>query len=163
MATRATVAEECLTAYEDLTQRKAYKYVIYAFNDHNEIIVDQKGTPDASHADFTAELLSTECRYAVVAVDFKRDGEPQSAIAFIDWSPSDAKSQQQTLYADGKAALGSMRDDACVEIYANEPEEVEYSVLLRSLDADEEDVLPNDGLPETSGETLCLSSLIWRS
>ncbi|KAF3909793.1 Cofilin [Orbilia brochopaga] len=162
MAAGVIVTGECFTTYEDLVQRKTYKYVIYAFNDHNEILVDQQGTRQASHADFTAELLSTECRYAVVAVDFKRDGQPQSATVFIDWSPSDAKGLQRQIYADGKNALAEMRDAACLEIYAEEPEDVEYGALLRSLNADDEEI-PDHGVPETSEELQCLSSLVWRS
>ncbi|KAJ6259083.1 Cofilin [Drechslerella dactyloides] len=159
--TGTTVAGECRAAYEDFTRRKVYKYVIYAINDHNEIIVDQTGPRHASHADFTAELLSTECRYAVITVDFHRDGVPQSAIVFVDWSPSDAKTGQRMLYAEGKAALANMREGVCLEICANEPEEVALGALLRSLDADEEGQEYN-GIPETCEEVVPhLNSLGW--
>ena len=60
---RATVSQECVTAYNDLKLNKKYKYVIYKLSDDNkEIVVETTGTPDDDYESFREALINAKTK-----------------------------------------------------------------------------------------------------
>lgn len=66
---RATVAPECITAYNDLKLSKKYKYVIYKLSDDNkEIVVDTTSDNGAEYDDFREALINAKTKSKTVSV-----------------------------------------------------------------------------------------------
>lgn len=62
MASGMPVNESCVTTFNELKLRHSFKWIIFKI-DHDEIVVEKKGTGDAST--LTKELPASDCRYAV--------------------------------------------------------------------------------------------------
>lgn len=62
MASGMPVNEDCVTTFNELKLRHAFKWIIFKI-DHDEIVVEKKGSSGA--ADFSKELPASDCRYAV--------------------------------------------------------------------------------------------------
>jgi hypothetical protein len=58
MLTRASVAQECITAYNGLKLDKKYKYVIYKLSDDNKEIVVEEASADKDWDNFREKLIN---------------------------------------------------------------------------------------------------------
>jgi len=64
---RATVSQDCITAYNDLKLNKKYKYVIYKLSDDNkEIVVDTTSEDGPSYEDFREKLINAKTKSKTV-------------------------------------------------------------------------------------------------
>ena len=67
------------------------RYIIYVIKD-DKIQIEKQGAREKTWDDFTADLPETDCRYAVIDVEFETDdGRPTSKIVFLSWAPDSAK------------------------------------------------------------------------
>jgi hypothetical protein len=63
---RATVAQDCITAYNDLKLAKKYKFVIYKLSDdYKEIVVEHTST-DNDWEDFRSKLINAKAKNRAV-------------------------------------------------------------------------------------------------
>ncbi|CDJ45347.1 actin depolymerizing factor, putative [Eimeria necatrix] len=94
MASGMPVNESCVTTFNELKLRHSFKWIIFKI-DHDEIVVEKKGTGDAST--LTKELPASDCRYAVY--------DEGQRIHFILWSPDCAPVKPRMIYSSSKDAL----------------------------------------------------------
>ncbi|KAJ8135314.1 hypothetical protein OY671_011473, partial [Metschnikowia pulcherrima] len=64
---RTTVADESLSAFNDLKLGRMPKFVIFASRPESSIVVDNTSSDD-DYESFLAELPENECEYAVYAL-----------------------------------------------------------------------------------------------
>ncbi|KAK3304408.1 uncharacterized protein B0T15DRAFT_512562 [Chaetomium strumarium] len=143
----ATVNAECVTAYNDLKLNKKYKYVIFKLSDDNREIVVESTSEDApEYDDFRNKLINATSksktgatgkgpRYAVYDVEYQlASGEgTRNKITFIAWSPDDAGIMAKMVYASSKEALKRALPGVAVEVQANDPDDIEYESLVRTV------------------------------
>ncbi|EWC48407.1 hypothetical protein DRE_02176 [Drechslerella stenobrocha 248] len=137
MPSRITVNDECIDAFTKL-QKKEYKYVIFVLTDVNpasaEYIVDQTGGADAHYIDFTAELLSDDCRFAAINFAYTTDdGEERSKIGFLGWLPGGADETQRTIYLESRPALHSLLPGIEFEVEAYDTEGFEFDAVREKV------------------------------
>ncbi len=76
------------TSFSQFKLQKApynLRYIIYEIKD-SKIVIEKTGEREKTWDDFTADLPATDCRYAVVDVEFETDdGRPTSKIIFLSW------------------------------------------------------------------------------
>jgi hypothetical protein len=141
---RATVAQDCITAYNDLKLAKKFKFIIYKLSDdYKEIVVEHTSTEN-DWEDFRSKLINAKAknragvegkgpRYAVY--DFQYDlasGDgTRNKITFLAWSPDDAGVQPKMIYASSKEALKRSLTGIAVELQANDPDDIEYDSVLK--------------------------------
>jgi hypothetical protein len=66
-AARATVNQECITAYNDLKLNKRYKYVIFKLSDDSkEIVVDSTSEDGPEYEDFREKLINAKTKSKTV-------------------------------------------------------------------------------------------------
>nr|AET50454.1 hypothetical protein [Eimeria tenella] len=94
MGSGMPVNESCVTTFNELKLRHSFKWIIFKI-DHDEIVVEKKGTGDAST--LTKELPASDCRYAVY--------DEGQRIHFILWSPDCAPVKPRMIYFSSKDAL----------------------------------------------------------
>lgn len=64
---RATVNQECVTAYNDLKLNKKYKYVIFKLSDDNkEIVVDSTSEDGPEFDNFREKLINAKSKSKTV-------------------------------------------------------------------------------------------------
>ncbi|CDJ60866.1 actin depolymerizing factor, putative [Eimeria maxima] len=95
MASGMPVNDICVTTFNELKLRHAFKWIIFKI-DHDEIVVEKKGT--SGKEDFSKELPTSDCRYAVY--------DEGQRIHFILWSPDCAPVKPRMIYSSSKDALG---------------------------------------------------------
>lgn len=67
---RATVNQECITAFNDLKLTKKYKYIIFKLSDDNkEIVIDKTGAAGEDYEVFRESLISATTKSRSVCLD----------------------------------------------------------------------------------------------
>ncbi|WYZ36568.1 hypothetical protein EsH8_II_000074 [Colletotrichum jinshuiense] len=140
----ATVAQECITTYNDLKLQKKYKYIIYKLSDDNKEIVVEEASADADWDNFRQKLISATTksksgavgkgpRYAVYDVEYSlASGEgSRNKITFLAWSPDDAGVMAKMVYASSKEALKRSLTGIATELQANDADDIEYDSILK--------------------------------
>lgn len=59
---RATVSQECITAFNDLKLAKKYKYIIYKLSDDYKEIVVEEASPDKEWDNFREKLVNATAK-----------------------------------------------------------------------------------------------------
>ncbi|EGS23898.1 uncharacterized protein CTHT_0006070 [Thermochaetoides thermophila DSM 1495] len=143
----ATVNAECITAYNELKLNKKYKYVIFKLTDDNkEIVVESTSEDGPEYEDFRKKLINATTksktgaigkgpRYAVYDVQYElASGEgTRNKITFLSWSPDDAGIMAKMVYASSKDALKRALPGLAAEVQANDPDDIEYESLLKTV------------------------------
>lgn len=135
LTSSVAVADEALTAFEQLKLGKKFKFIIFALNDKKtEIVVDetsQEGDYDA----FLEKLPENDCKYAIY--DFEYDiggGEgKRSKIVFFTWSPDTAPIRSKMVYASSKDALRRALNGVAADIQGTDFSEVAYESVLERV------------------------------
>ena len=107
MSSGVQVKPECLSEFEQMKIRSAYKFLIFKITDDKKFIeIEHKGEKGASFADFSSKLPDDECRYAVLDVEITTSsGATTNKLIFIAWSDDNASVKPKMLYASSKDAL----------------------------------------------------------
>ncbi|KAL1884350.1 hypothetical protein VTK73DRAFT_44 [Phialemonium thermophilum] len=141
----ASVATECVEAYNNLRLQKTYKYIIFKLSDNNKEIVVEETSNSNDWGEFREKLINSESksktgvigkgpRYAVYDVEYSVTGEGvRNKITFIAWSPDDANVQAKMVYASSKEALKRSLPGISTEIQANDPDDIEFDSVLKTV------------------------------
>ncbi len=63
---RATVSQECITAFNELKLSKKYKYIIFKLSDDNKQIVVEDASADKEWEDFREKLINAVSKNRLV-------------------------------------------------------------------------------------------------
>ncbi|KAL2110271.1 hypothetical protein VUR80DRAFT_1381 [Thermomyces stellatus] len=142
----ATVAQECITAYNDLKLNKKYKFIIFKLSDDNKQIVVEDASDEGDWEVFREKLMNATTksktgavgkgpRYAVYDFEYTLStGEgTRNKITFIAWSPDDAGIQAKMIYASSKEALKRSLTGLAAELQANDSDDIEYDSILKTV------------------------------
>jgi hypothetical protein len=66
---RATVSQECITAYNDLKLSKKYKYIIFKLSDNFKEIVIEEASSDNDWENFREKLINSTTKNKSVSRD----------------------------------------------------------------------------------------------
>merc|ERR1711964_849999 len=104
MSSGVAVADDCIENFNQLKLGHKSRYIIFKLNDTNtEIVVEQKGAPEAKWDDFVKALPPNDCRYAAYDFEFTvEDGGQREKILFVLWSPETSKIKSKMLYTSSK-------------------------------------------------------------
>ena len=126
-----TVADESLTAFNDLKLGRKYKFVIFTLNDEKTQIVVEQTSTEQEYDAFLEILPENECRYAVY--DFEYDiggGEgKRSKIVFFTWSPDTAPVRAKMVYASSKDSLRRALNGVAADVQGTDFSEVAYDAV----------------------------------
>jgi cofilin len=90
--------------------------------------------PEKTWDDFTADLPESDCRYAVIDVEFETDdGRPTSKIVFLSWAPDTAKVRPKMVYAGSKEAIKRALVGVGIHLNATDRSELEFEQILPSV------------------------------
>ncbi|KAL2759683.1 hypothetical protein ACRALDRAFT_2023822 [Sodiomyces alcalophilus JCM 7366] len=144
--TRATVAQECISAYNDLKLSKKYKFIIFKLSDDNKQIVVEEASPDKDWEVFREKLINATTksksgavgkgpRYAIYDFEYSlASGEGErNKITFIAWSPDDAGVMAKMIYASSKEALKRSLTGIATELQANDSDDIEYDTVIKTV------------------------------
>ena len=126
-----TVADESLTAFNDLKLGRKYKFVIFTLNDEKTQIVVEQTSTEQEYDAFLEKLPENECRYAVY--DFEYDiggGEgKRSKIVFFTWSPDTAPVRAKMVYASSKDSMRRALNGVAADVQGTDFSEVAYDAV----------------------------------
>ena len=103
-----TVADESLTAFNDLKLGRKYKFVIFTLNDEKTQIVVEQTSTEQEYDAFLEKLPENECRYAV-----------------YDFAPVRAK----MVYASSKDSLRRALNGVAADVQGTDFSEVAYDAV----------------------------------
>ncbi|CAH2350756.1 cofilin [[Candida] railenensis] len=127
-----TVADESLSAFNDLKLGKKHKFIIYTLNDKKTDIVVEKTSNEADYDTFLEEFPENECKYAIYDFEYELGGGEgkRSKIVFFTWSPDTAPIRSKMVYASSKDALRRALNGVATDIQGTDFSEVAYEVVL---------------------------------
>ncbi|KAM3573386.1 hypothetical protein VYU27_004627 [Nannochloropsis oceanica] len=136
MATGVEAADEVGSSFSQFKlQRPPYnlRYIIYVIKD-DKIQIEKEGAREKSWKDFTEDLPESDCRYAVIDVEFETDdGRPTSKIVFLSWAPDTAKVRPKMVYAGSKEAIKRALVGVGIHLNATDRSELEFEEILPSV------------------------------
>ncbi|KAL7075217.1 hypothetical protein ACQ4LE_005630 [Meloidogyne hapla] len=157
MSSGVMVNAECQTAFQQLSEAKKYRYIIYKIVD-NEVVVEvavtaeEIGTTDDSYEDnskaayeiFVKDIKDKtdgfqDCRYAVFDFKFQthRPGAGTSKmdkIVFIQLCPDSASIKKKMVYASTASAIkASLGTAKMLQFQVSDESEIAHKELLSKL------------------------------
>ena len=132
---RVQVADESLTAFNDLKLGKKYKFIIYTLNDaKTEIVVDETST-ETDYDAFLEKLPENECKYAIYDFEYEIGGGEgkRSKIVFFTWSPDTAPVRAKMVYASSKDSLRRALNGVAADVQGTDFSEVAYESVLEKV------------------------------
>ncbi|XP_064600392.1 actophorin-like [Liolophura sinensis] len=135
MASGVKVADECISAYQEIKLGHKWRYVIYRLSDDlRTVIVQERAGKNKSYNDFVETLHEAEqmkqCRYAVYDVEYMHNDMQRSKLAFFLWSPETATIKQKMVYTSTKDALKQKLVGLGVEIQSTDDTELALTYIL---------------------------------
>ncbi|RCK65009.1 Cofilin [Candida viswanathii] len=130
-----SVADESLTAFNELKLGKKYKFVIFTLNDDKtQIVVDETST-DSDYDAFLEKLPENECKYAVYDFEYEIGGVEgkRSKIVFFTWSPDTAPVRAKMVYASSKDSLRRALNGVAADVQGTDFSEVAYESVLERV------------------------------
>lgn len=157
MSSGVQVNAECQTAFQQLSEGKRYRYIIYKIED-KEVIVEAAVTQDdigaaedsyednskAAYEVFVKDLKDktenfVDCRYAVFDFKFQthRPGAGTSKmdkIVFIQLCPDGASIKKKMLYASSASAIkASLGTAKILQFQVSDESEISHKELISKL------------------------------
>lgn len=142
----ASVAQECVTAYNELKLNKKYKFIIFKLSDDDKEIVIEESSNEKDWEVFREKLINATSksksgsvgkgpRYAVYDFEYSlSSGEGvRNKITFLAWSPDDAPIKAKMVYASSKEALKRALTGIAIELQANDTDDIEYDTVLKTV------------------------------
>lgn len=126
------VADESLTAFNDLKLGKKYKFVLFGLNDNKTEIIVKDTSSEEEYDAFLEKLPENDCLYAVYDFEYEIGGNEgkRSKIVFYTWSPDTAPIRSKMLYASSKDALRRALNGVSTDIQGTDFSEVAYESVL---------------------------------
>ncbi|CUM48725.1 unnamed protein product [Debaryomyces fabryi] len=132
MRVTVAVADESLTAFNDLKLGKKYKFIIFALNDQKTEIVVEETSTNTDYDAFLEKLPENECKYAIYDFEYEIGGGEgkRSKIVFFTWSPDTAPIKSKMIYASSKDALRRALNGVSSDVQGTDFSEVAYESVL---------------------------------
>ncbi|GMM39746.1 hypothetical protein FOG51_00079 [Hanseniaspora uvarum] len=130
-----SVADESLTAFNELKLGKKYKYIIYTLNEDKTEIIVKETSLDGDYDNFLEKLPENDCLYAVYDFEYEisaTEGK-RSKMIFIAWSPDTAPIRAKMVYASSKDALRRALNGISTDIQGTDLSEVSYESILETV------------------------------
>lgn len=130
-----SVADESLTAFNELKLGKKYKYIIYTLNEDKTKIIVKETSLDGDYDNFLEKLPENDCLYAVYDFEYEisaTEGK-RSKMIFIAWSPDTAPIRAKMVYASSKDALRRALNGISTDIQGTDLSEVSYESILETV------------------------------
>ncbi|SCU89362.1 LAMI_0D13300g1_1 [Lachancea mirantina] len=129
------VADESLTAFNDLKLGKKYKFVLFGLNENKTSIVVKETSTEQDYDAFLEKLPENECLYAVYDFEYEIGGNEgkRSKIVFYTWSPDTAPVRSKMVYASSKDALRRALNGVSTDIQGTHYSEVAYESVLEKV------------------------------
>lgn len=130
-----SVADESLTAFNELKLGKKYKYIIYTLNEDKTKIIVKETSLDGDYDNFLEKLPENDCLYAVYDFEYEisaTEGK-RSKMIFIAWSPDTAPIRAKMVYASSKDALRRALNGISNDIQGTDLSEVSYESILETV------------------------------
>ncbi|CCE63502.1 hypothetical protein TPHA_0F00150 [Tetrapisispora phaffii CBS 4417] len=126
------VADESLSAFNDLKLGKKHKFILFGLNDNKTEIVVKETSNDDSYDTFLEKLPENDCLYAVYDFEYEISGNEgkRSKIIFFTWSPDTAPVRSKMVYASSKDALRRSLNGVAADIQGTDFSEVAYETVL---------------------------------
>ena len=133
MSSGVQVQPECLTVFEEMKIRSAYKFLIFRITDDKKFIeLEHKGEKGTSFEDFTSKLPDNDCRYAVLDVEITtKSGATANKLIFVAWSDDNAAIKPKMLYASSKDAIKKALTGINDEFQATERGDLDMSEIVK--------------------------------
>uniref|UniRef100_A0A7S0HIW0 ADF-H domain-containing protein n=1 Tax=Phaeocystis antarctica TaxID=33657 RepID=A0A7S0HIW0_9EUKA len=133
MSSGVQVMPDCLTEFESMKIRSAYKFMIFKITDDKKHIeIEHKGEKGASFEDFTKLLPVEDCRYAVLDVEITtKSGATANKLIFVAWSDDNAAIKPKMLYASSKDAIKKALTGINDEFQATERGDLDMSEIVK--------------------------------
>ncbi|RLV86953.1 Cofilin [Meyerozyma sp. JA9] len=130
-----TVADESLTAFNDLKLGKKFKFIIFALNDKKTQIIVEETSTDQDYEAFLEKLPENECKYAIYDFEYEISGSEgkRSKIVFFTWSPDNSPVRSKMVYASSKDALRRALNGISADIQGTDFSEVSYDSVLEKV------------------------------
>ncbi|EKM51599.1 uncharacterized protein PHACADRAFT_31433 [Phanerochaete carnosa HHB-10118-sp] len=125
MSSGVSVADECITVYQELMRRR-HKYVVFGLNAQFTEIVVLKKSEEQDYEVFLKEFPPDQCRWAVYDLEYSTDdGGKRNKVVFVYWSPGNSSVKQRMVYSASsntfKARLG-----VALEVQGNDEDDLEF-------------------------------------
>lgn len=135
MSYSVAVADESLTAFNDLKLGKKYKFILFGLNDQKTEIVVKETSTDQSYDAFLEKLPEDDCLYVVYDFEYEISGTEgkRSKIVFFTWSPDTAPVRSKMVYASSKDALRRALNGVSADIQGTDFSEVSYENVLETV------------------------------
>ncbi|SCW00901.1 LAFE_0D00628g1_1 [Lachancea fermentati] len=129
------VADESLSAFNDLKLGKKYKFVLFGLNDDKTQIVVKETSTEQDYDAFLEKLPENECLYAVYDFEYEIGGNEgkRSKIIFFTWSPDTAPIRSKMVYASSKDALRRALNGISTDVQGTDYSEVAYDAVLERV------------------------------
>ncbi|KAK6458754.1 uncharacterized protein RJT20DRAFT_123820 [Scheffersomyces xylosifermentans] len=129
------VADESLTAFNDLKLGKKYKFIIFTLNDAKTQIVVEHTSSETDYDAFLEKLPENECKYAIYDFEYEIGGGEgkRSKIVFFTWSPDTAPIRSKMVYASSKDALRRALNGVASDVQGTDFSEVAYESVLEKV------------------------------
>ncbi|CAD6477068.1 AQG_2a_G0035070.mRNA.1.CDS.1 [Saccharomyces cerevisiae] len=129
------VADESLTAFNDLKLGKKYKFILFGLNDAKTEIVVKETSTDPSYDAFLEKLPENDCLYAIYDFEYEINGNEgkRSKIVFFTWSPDTAPVRSKMVYASSKDALRRALNGVSTDVQGTDFSEVSYDSVLERV------------------------------
>lgn len=130
-----SVADESLTAFNELKLGKKYTFIIYALSEDKTQIVVKETSSDSDYDNFLEKLPENDCLYAVYDFEYEISaGEgKRSKMIFFAWSPDTAPIRAKMVYAASKDALRRALNGISTDIQGTDLSEVSYETILQTV------------------------------
>jgi len=95
------VNDLCISEFQNFKLRNTHGYLIFRISENlKEVVIDQKGDPEATFDQLVQALPPNDCRYAVTHVhyDLGSDGQ-RSKLVFLLWCPPSSPVKHKLVYA----------------------------------------------------------------
>ncbi|AAS52155.1 ADR235Wp [Eremothecium gossypii ATCC 10895] len=129
------VADESLTAFNDLKLGKKYKFVLFGLNADKTSIIVKETSNERDYDVFLEKLPEDDCLYAVYDFEYEISGAEgkRSKIVFFTWSPDTAPIRSKMVYASSKDALRRALNGVSSDIQGTDFSEVAYESVLEKV------------------------------
>lgn len=129
-----SVHDSCLTAFAELKQKKAHRYIVFTIENTTTITVVSKGARTEKYEDFVGKFEKDTPAYGIFDFEYETPDGPREKLVLISWIPDTSKPRARMLYSSSKVALDQM-DSSLLAIQANDESQMSYDAVLAKVKA----------------------------
>jgi cofilin len=129
------VADECVTAFNEMKQKKQSRFVIFKIVNNEAVKVAHVSERTATYDDFVAYLNQDKDDpfYAVFDFEMEAEGVTRGKLLLLSWIPDTAKVRSKMVYASTKESLKAKIDGGLMDIQANDFSSICYDAVAAKV------------------------------